>query len=276
LRADFKGKHLQVSNFADKERDEETGLYYYRARYLDPKTSRWLSTDPALGDYIPGAPINDEVKKRNSNLPGMGGVFNTVNLHLYHYAGNNPVRYLDPTGKDIILLMDPDRGRSRNFFNIPFGHAAALVGNDENGWLYYSNDGPLSTDVQWFKSTEDFFKNYASDRTNPFKFNENGRVETTAEQDKAMQTKAFDLANIDSSVGFAEENVSSGTRFNVDKSKISHYSFLSNNCSQHVDEIANAGEVYSTNSLVPKLQILLTKEEYMNYLKTESYKSFQH
>jgi hypothetical protein len=29
----------------------------------------------------------------------MGGVFNTVNLHLYHYAGNNPVKYVDPDGR---------------------------------------------------------------------------------------------------------------------------------------------------------------------------------
>ncbi len=28
----------------------------------------------------------------------MGGVFNSVNLSLYHYAGNNPVKYTDPTG----------------------------------------------------------------------------------------------------------------------------------------------------------------------------------
>ena len=28
----------------------------------------------------------------------MGGVFNIVNLQLYHYAGNNPVKYVDPTG----------------------------------------------------------------------------------------------------------------------------------------------------------------------------------
>ncbi|MBQ1832786.1 MAG: RHS repeat-associated core domain-containing protein, partial [Treponema sp.] len=41
--------------FTGKEMDEETGLYYYGARYLDPKYSRWISVDPALGEYIPAA-----------------------------------------------------------------------------------------------------------------------------------------------------------------------------------------------------------------------------
>jgi RHS repeat-associated protein len=86
--------------FTGKERDAETGLYYYGARYLDSKTGRWLSTDPALGDYVPGAPVDDEARKRNQSLPGMGGVFNTVNMHLYHYAGNNPVKYTDPDGRN--------------------------------------------------------------------------------------------------------------------------------------------------------------------------------
>jgi YD repeat protein len=41
----------------------------------------------ALNDYIPIAPTNDEAKKHNENLPGMGGVFNVITLHVYHYAG---------------------------------------------------------------------------------------------------------------------------------------------------------------------------------------------
>ncbi|MEJ5362583.1 MAG: hypothetical protein WHV26_11025 [Spirochaetota bacterium] len=32
-------------------------------------------------------------------LPGMGGVFNAVNMDVYHYAGNNPVKLVDPDGK---------------------------------------------------------------------------------------------------------------------------------------------------------------------------------
>ena len=107
---------------------EETGYNYYGARYLDPKYSRWLSGDPALSDYIPKAPIDDEAKKHNENLPGMGGVFNVVNLHLYHYAGNNPVKYTDPDGEFAALVGTIIGGIAGGLSALTQGHKVSSKG----------------------------------------------------------------------------------------------------------------------------------------------------
>ena len=70
--------------FTGKELDEETGLYYYGARYYDPRTSVWQSPDPILHSYLGGFPNN--------------GIYNPSNLASYTYAFQNPNRYLDPNG----------------------------------------------------------------------------------------------------------------------------------------------------------------------------------
>ena len=60
--------------FNAKEFDEETGLYYYGARYYDPRVSLWISTDPKQESYF---------------------AFSS-----YVYCGNNPLICIDPNGKE--------------------------------------------------------------------------------------------------------------------------------------------------------------------------------
>jgi len=38
--------------FTGQEWDAETNLYYYGARYLDPRTSAWQNPEPALGTFL--------------------------------------------------------------------------------------------------------------------------------------------------------------------------------------------------------------------------------
>jgi RHS repeat-associated protein len=61
--------------YNDKEEDEETGLYYYGARYYDCRTSTWPSVDPMWH--------NPE----------------TVDKSPYAYVINNPLVYSDPDGR---------------------------------------------------------------------------------------------------------------------------------------------------------------------------------
>jgi len=77
--------------FTSKELDADTGLYYYGARYYDPRTSIWQSPDPILNDYFDGK-VN-------------GGVFSPVNLQLYSYTYNNPVNLVDPDGNNPIKAV---------------------------------------------------------------------------------------------------------------------------------------------------------------------------
>ena len=59
--------------FNAKEFDEETGMYYYGARYYEPRLSLWMTVDPM-----------------EENLPSSS---------TYSYAANNPIRFIDMEGK---------------------------------------------------------------------------------------------------------------------------------------------------------------------------------
>ncbi len=62
--------------FNAKELDNETGLYYYGARYLDPTGAMWLSVDPLFEKYAGMSP--------------------------YNYCMGNPVKLVDPDGRDYV------------------------------------------------------------------------------------------------------------------------------------------------------------------------------
>lgn len=68
----YTGNYTNKYKFNGKELDEETGFYYYGARYYNPKFSIWLSTDP-LAEMFP-------------------------NWNPYNYCFNNPIMFSDPTG----------------------------------------------------------------------------------------------------------------------------------------------------------------------------------
>jgi len=65
------GNALTRFDYTGRERDAETGLLYYRARWYDPQTGRFLSEDPI----------------------GLSG-----GMNLFRYADGSPVGKADPTG----------------------------------------------------------------------------------------------------------------------------------------------------------------------------------
>ena len=74
--------------FVGKEKDSESGLYYFGARYMDPTAGRFISPDLV-------EPINIMTGKVNDKF-----LLNPQRLNRYAYAGNNPYAFVDPDGLD--------------------------------------------------------------------------------------------------------------------------------------------------------------------------------
>ncbi|MES2862780.1 MAG: SpvB/TcaC N-terminal domain-containing protein [Bacteroidota bacterium] len=69
----YTGDYTNKYKFSGKELDEETGFYYFGARYYNPKFSIWLSVDP-LAEKFP-------------------------NWNPYNYCMQNPINLIDPDGR---------------------------------------------------------------------------------------------------------------------------------------------------------------------------------
>ena len=140
--------------FTGKELDKETGLYFFGARYYDARIGRWVSTDPALEKYIPKP--NDYETTHDyywyqgniaiSSLPGMGGVYNYVNLDPYHYGGLNPIRYVDPDGNEN-RDIERTRGRTPDFHVVSIiegnvtNNKGEVIGMHGSQFIFYYGSG---------------------------------------------------------------------------------------------------------------------------------------
>jgi RHS repeat-associated protein len=104
--------------FTGAEWDKELQLQHNDWRYYSPATGRWISQDPTGFDA------------RDSNL--------------YRYVANDPTNAVDPTGLDIIVLLD-----SKENVALAQGHIAVLIGQADGSWKYRSflpeDDKPYDT-----------------------------------------------------------------------------------------------------------------------------------
>jgi RHS repeat-associated protein len=78
--------------FNGKELDEETGLYYYGARYYNPQVSAWLSVDAMSHKY--------------------------PNFSPYAFVANNPIMLTDPDGNEIKYAGEEDAQADKEYRNL--------------------------------------------------------------------------------------------------------------------------------------------------------------
>ena len=99
--------------FNAKEFDEETGLYYYGARYYEPRLSLWMSVDRFAEKY-----------------PATSG---------YNYAINNPVRYIDING-DSIRVSSENRELFNKTLKDVFGEFSSKFSYTQSDMLVFSGE----------------------------------------------------------------------------------------------------------------------------------------
>ncbi len=133
--------------FTGQELDEETKLYYFGARYYDPRTSAWENPDPVLAKYLGAGKAKQITPALATNWrshltgTGMGGAFNPQNLGMYTYVGNNPLNAVDTSGTDAILLSYPQYRVEWKGLHLPLGHAGVVAVNPTDGSATYYEFG---------------------------------------------------------------------------------------------------------------------------------------
>jgi RHS repeat-associated protein len=115
-RANYQADANQTIKFTGKERDAETGLDYFGARYMAGAQGRFTSPDPTF-------------LKLNK-------LFSPQRWNLYTYALNNPFKYVDPDGQDALAVVFPKYRIGTRVLGVPIrvpgiGHGGLVIINRE-------------------------------------------------------------------------------------------------------------------------------------------------
>lgn len=142
-----------VFRYSGEYYDKETGTIYLRARNYNPVDGRFTSEDSVWGkniNLLKGyydwlelyysdnkktlEKLKEEEKRYNVNDP--------LSLNLYTYCGNNPVLYVDPSGRDAIIITDTHAVQG-------FGHTSIIIQDKNENWYYFywSNDKAILQQV---------------------------------------------------------------------------------------------------------------------------------
>lgn len=195
----------QAYKYTGQPYDNDAGLdlYYYGARYYDADLGRFVAVDPLANKY-----------------PGWGP---------YVYTLGNPIRFVDPDGRDVVVLNDSEGAYGA-------GHNAVIVGNDDDGWTYFSYDGDNEYTTESFDSYSDYEKSDVAKR-----YDRSVRFTTTTEQDSKAKTQ--------------------GTAETKKERDGSVFQILNDNCAHVVRNTAGQADIIMPDRTIPNRQYDDAKKE---------------